>query len=112
LKCVKCGVKVQNKLSELSGNRKMPCRVFYLTLHPGTESKYIMKQIKMSPYAESIVLVDRTTGVLKEGIRNLSKETKELGRTINLIKLCMEVTKRPPNSRMVKVDDQEFERVR
>jgi hypothetical protein len=66
----------------------------------------------MSPYAEGIVLVERTAGVLKEVIRNLSKETKEMGRIINLIKLCMEVTKRPRNSRMVKADDQEFERVR
>jgi hypothetical protein len=38
LKCVKCGVKVQNNFSEPSGNRKMPCRVFYLTLHYKTWS--------------------------------------------------------------------------
>jgi hypothetical protein len=38
----------------------------------------------MPPYEEGVVLVERTTGVLKEGIRNLSKETKEMELTINL----------------------------
>jgi hypothetical protein len=51
--------------------------------------------------------------VLKEAIINLCKAEKELGLTINLQKTThMEVMKRPTHSRMFKVDDQEFERVR
>jgi flagellar basal body rod protein FlgB len=57
--------------------------------------------------------VGRTTGVLKEAIRNLSIAAKEVGLTNNLQNNnYMEVTKRPTNSRMLKVDDQEFEKVR
>jgi hypothetical protein len=51
--------------------------------------------------------------VLKGAITNLSKAEKEIGLTINLQKTnSMEVTKRPRNLRMFKVDDQESERVR
>jgi hypothetical protein len=57
--------------------------------------------------------VGRTTGVLKKSITNLSKTVKEMGLTINMQNTkYMEVTKRPSNSRILKVDDQEFERVR
>jgi hypothetical protein len=57
-------------------------------------------------------LFSGTTGVLKEAIRNFSKSAKEMGLTINLQNTkYMEVTKRPTNSRKLKVDDQEFERL-
>jgi hypothetical protein len=50
---------------------------------------------------------------MKEAIINLSKVVKERGLNNHIAKTkCMEVTKRPSNSRMLKVDDQKFERVR
>jgi hypothetical protein len=65
----------------------------------------------MLAYADNIVLLGRTTGVLKEAIRNLSKAAKEMGLTLHLQKIkYMEVTKTPTNSRTLEVDDQEFER--
>jgi hypothetical protein len=70
------------------------------------------KAIQILAYADDIVLMGRTTGVLKETIINFSKAAKEMGLTINLQKpKYMEVTKRSTHSKMLKVDDQEFERV-
>jgi hypothetical protein len=78
----------------------------------GKETKY-KKIIQILAYADDIVLVGRNIGVLKEAIKNLSKAAKEMGLTINLQKTkCMEVTKKPSFLRMLKVNDQEFERVR
>jgi hypothetical protein len=57
--------------------------------------------------------VGRNIGVLKETVKNLSKAEKEMGLTINLHKTkYMGETKKPTNLRMLKVDEQEFERVR
>jgi hypothetical protein len=56
--------------------------------------------------------VGRTTGGLKEAIIKLSKAAKEIGFTINPQKTkYTEVTKLSSTSRMIKVDEQEFERV-
>jgi hypothetical protein len=44
------------------------------------------KTIQILAYADDIVLVGRTTGVLKEAIINLSKEAKEMVLTISLQK--------------------------
>jgi hypothetical protein len=55
---------------------------------------------------QCIFLLGRTTDVLKEAIINLSKTTKEMGLTIDLQKTKnKEVTKRPSNSRMLKMND-------
>jgi hypothetical protein len=59
--------------------------------------------------------VERTTGVLKEAFIKLSKAAEEKGlnnQSAPPSPKNMETTKRPTNSRMLKVDDQEFERVR
>jgi hypothetical protein len=57
--------------------------------------------------------VGRTVGVLNEATTNLIKGAKEMGLTINMHKTkYIEVTKRPTTTRMLRVDDQEFERVR
>jgi hypothetical protein len=78
-----------------------------------TKGTIYNKTIQILAYADDIVLVGRNIGVLKEAIKNLSKSEKEMGLTINLQKTkYMEVTKKPTNLRMLKVDDQEFERVR
>jgi hypothetical protein len=58
-------------------------------------------------------LVRRTTGAMKEAIVNLSKLAKKMGLAINLKNTrYMETRKWSTNSRMLKVDDHEFERVR
>jgi flagellar basal body rod protein FlgB len=57
--------------------------------------------------------VGRTVGVLKEATTNLIKAAKEMGLTINMQKtMYTDVTKLRTNTRMLRVDDQEFERVR
>jgi hypothetical protein len=50
-------------------------------LYSGIETKGIIynKTVKILPYADDIVLVGRTTGVLQEAIINLSKRAKEIG---------------------------------
>jgi hypothetical protein len=54
-----------------------------------------------------------TTGVLTKAIINLSKAAKEMGLTMNLPKTkYMTVTKQPSYSKMLKMDDQEFQRAR
>jgi hypothetical protein len=51
--------------------------------------------------------------VLRKAIINLSKAAKEMGLTMNLPNTkYMTITKRPSNSKMLKVDDHEFERAR
>jgi sorting nexin-29 len=127
LKHVKCRVKMQNNLSEpfgtLTGLRQgdaLSCILFNLALEKvirdsGIETRGTIynKTVQILAYADDIVLVRRNIGVLKEAIKNLRKATKEMGLTINLQKTkYMEVTKKPTNLRMLKVDDQEFERVR
>jgi sorting nexin-29 len=120
LKHVKCRVKMQNNLSEPFGTLRqgdtLLCILFNLALEKmirdsGIETKGTVynKTIQILAYADDIVLVERNIGVLKEAIKNLSKAAKELGLTINLQKnKYMEVTKKPTNLRMLKVDDQEF----
>jgi hypothetical protein len=69
------------------------------------------KTIQTSAYADDIVLVGRTTGVLKGAIMNVSKAVKEMGLLQYLQKnKYMEVTKRTSGSRMLKMDGQELER--
>jgi sorting nexin-29 len=128
LKHIKCRVKMQNNLSEpfgtLTGLRQgdaLLCILFNLALERlirdlGIETKGTIynKTIQILAYTD-IVLVGRNIAVLKEPIKNLSKAEKEMGLTINLQKTkYKEGTKKPTTSnlRMLKVDDQEFERVR
>jgi hypothetical protein len=42
------------------------------------------KSLQMFAYADDIVILGRTTSVLKEVITNLSKATKEIGLTMKL----------------------------
>jgi hypothetical protein len=95
--------------------RVVPITLLTLSIDSGTEIKGIIynNTSQILAFADDIVLVWRTTGVLKEAIINLSKAAKELGLIINLQKTkYTEVTKRPTNSKMLKVDGREFERVR
>jgi hypothetical protein len=51
--------------------------------------------------------VGRTVGVLKEATTNFIKTVKEMGLTINVQKTkYMKVTKRPSDTRMLKLEDQ------
>jgi hypothetical protein len=53
--------------------------------------------------------VRRTLGVLKKATTNLIKAVKEMGLAINMHKTkYIEVTKRPTNMRLRKVDEWEF----
>jgi sorting nexin-29 len=52
-----------------------------------TKSTICNKTTEILAYANDVVLVGRTIGVLKEAIINLSKVAKKMGLTINLQKL-------------------------
>jgi hypothetical protein len=100
LKHVNCRVKVQNNLSEPFGTSTglrqgdaLSCILFNTALEKvvrdsGVETKGSIHNITIQifAYANVVVLVVRTIGVLKEGITNLSKAAKETGLTINLQK--------------------------
>jgi hypothetical protein len=64
----------------------MPCYAFYLTrIRKGdqrlgeTKGTTHNKTIQILAFADHIVLLERTTGVLKEAFTNLCKATKETG---------------------------------
>jgi sorting nexin-29 len=98
LEHVKYGVEVQNNLSEASGTsidlrqgNALSCILFNIALEKvvrdsGIETKGTTynKTILILAYADNIVFVWGTTGVLKEAIIKLSKAVKEMGFTINL----------------------------
>jgi pyrimidine operon attenuation protein/uracil phosphoribosyltransferase len=57
-------------------------------------------------YADDIILVGRTIGMIKDVIINLGKAAKEVNLTVSLRKInFMEITKMSSNSRMLKVND-------
>jgi hypothetical protein len=69
----------------------LSCVLFNTSLEKGVrdsgiETKGSMhdKTLQMLAYADDIVLVGRTSGVLKEAIINLSKVAKVMGLTVNL----------------------------
>jgi hypothetical protein len=68
-----------------------------------TKGTVYNKTMQIFVSLSDIVLVGRTTGVLKQTIINLRKAEKSMGLTINL-------QKPPSNSRMLKVDDQNLKR--
>jgi hypothetical protein len=77
-----------------------------------TKGTIYNKTLQILACADDIVLVERVTGVLKEAIINPSEAAKEMGLKVNPQKSkYTEVTKRRTNSRMLKMDDQESERV-
>jgi hypothetical protein len=94
---------MQNNLSESFGKSvglrqgdALSCILFHLPLEQvvrdsGIETKGTVwnTTIQILASADDMLLVGRTTSVLKEGItsRNLSKTTKEMGLPINLQKL-------------------------
>jgi hypothetical protein len=128
LKHVKCRLELQNNPREPAGT-SMGLRqgdalsyiLFNIALEKvardlGTESKGFIiykKTIQRLVYADDIALVGRSTSLLEEANINLSKVGKEMLFTINKQKSkCREYWKRPYNARILKVDDQKFERAR
>jgi hypothetical protein len=93
LEHVKYIVKLQNNLSELFGTSvvlrqgdALSCILFSTPLEKVVrdlviETKGIIhnKTIQILAYADHIVLVERTAGVLKEAFTDLSKAAKEIG---------------------------------
>jgi hypothetical protein len=107
---------MQNNLSESFGTSTglkqgdaLSCILFNLALEKvardsGIRSRGTVynKTIQVLAYADDIVLVGRTVGVLKEATTNLTKAAKEMGLTISMQKTkYMKVTKRP-NMRMLR----------
>jgi hypothetical protein len=83
----------------------LSCILFNIALEmvvsdPGMETTAAIdnKTIQILAYADDIVLVGRTTDVLKDAIRNLSEAAKNMILTVNLQKTkYKEVPKRPTN---------------
>jgi sorting nexin-29 len=123
LKHVRCRVKIHNNLSEQSdtsiGLRQgdaLSCILFNLALEKivsdseiETKGTIYNKSTQILAYADDIVTVGRSTDTLKK----LMKATQVMGLTVNTQKTkYVEVTKRPTNTKMLIIGNQQYERVK
>jgi sorting nexin-29 len=78
-----------------------------------TKGTIYNKSTQILAYADDIVIVGRSTYALKETMKKLMKAAQVMGLTVNMQKTkYMEVTKRPRNTKLLVIGNQQYERVK